>query len=366
MTVKALTFKKPTDAGEPLVDLSLDYKAHELFTFVVPATGGPWLDSSGDTIPSGKQIFSYDADRTAADRDAEGGNPLDANEISRMTWHGSSGSSEAGTAYKETVLIDVEGANNNFYSFSTGETWAEVKANYDRLIITGNASQSGVSQVRPWSFILDLGNQTNGIAQPGFRMDFTNDYGVTIWANTPSDTDTGFTYRQSGGDVPTGGRMHFTVVGVKRQTGEKFVREADVISVNNGWELIPNSSGAVTGNLVWTDIGDPQTIITGQAGDEALVIYGSQSDFTHFKFAEVGIPSQSRRFASNTRVDLQVLPSGQIQVRSNDIAIGFARVLVKAWDARLTLPNSAKVLSQNEYDALTPAEQADGFIFITA
>jgi len=116
----------------------------------------------------------------------------------------------------DVVLINADAVNNTLYSFSTGETWADIKANYERLIITGNASRSGSNQIRPWSFVLDLGDQLNGIGQNGYRMDLTNDYSVTIWCNNPADTDTGLTYRQSGGDSPSNGRMQFKVVGVKK------------------------------------------------------------------------------------------------------------------------------------------------------
>lgn len=42
----------------------------------------------------------------------------------------------------EVSLIDVDASNGTLYTFSTGETWAEVKANYERLIFTGNVSRS--------------------------------------------------------------------------------------------------------------------------------------------------------------------------------------------------------------------------------
>ena len=117
----------------------------------------------------------------------------------------------------EVTLIDVDAANGTTYQFSTGETWAQIKQNYDRLIFTGNASRSGTPQIRPWSFVLDLGAGLDALTQSGYRMDFTNDYSVTIYADTPQDTHTGLTYRQSGGDAPTGGRMQFTVKAVKKQ-----------------------------------------------------------------------------------------------------------------------------------------------------
>ena len=128
----------------------------------------------------------------------------------------------------DTTLINVDGTNGATYTFSTGETWAEIKQNYERLIFTGNASRSGTAQIRPYSFILDLSSQPLAFGQSGYRIDLTNDYSVTIWIDTPNDASTGFTYRQSGGDAPTSGRMQFTVVGQKSKKTVSLSNQLEV------------------------------------------------------------------------------------------------------------------------------------------
>ena len=115
----------------------------------------------------------------------------------------------------EVTLIDVDARNNTVYPFSTGETWAEIKANYRRLIFSGNASRSGIAQIRPWSLIVNLGPGADAVTQPGFQFDLHNYAGVSITAQLPSASGTGLRYFQSGGDAPTDGRMQFTVTAIR-------------------------------------------------------------------------------------------------------------------------------------------------------
>jgi hypothetical protein len=72
------------DTGSGRIDSARDYAAGELFTFVVPSTGGPWLDAEQETVPAGEQIFSYINDRKAADRPAT----INEAEVALMRWHG--------------------------------------------------------------------------------------------------------------------------------------------------------------------------------------------------------------------------------------------------------------------------------------
>ena len=142
---------------------------------------------------------------------------------------------------RDVTLIDVDASNGALYQFSTGETWSEIVQNYERLVFTGNASRNGTSQIRPWSFILDLGSQLNAFTQAGYRIDLTNDYSVTIYTDIPTAGSTGLVYRQSGGDAPTSGRMQFKVVGVK---ASKTVSSIDTNSVvieedlDAGWRIV--------------------------------------------------------------------------------------------------------------------------------
>ncbi len=116
----------------------------------------------------------------------------------------------------EVVLINVDASNNTFYPFSTGETWAQVKANYTHLRITGNVSVSGSNNVKPYSFDFDPTVHTLPSGMSGARIDIDDSHnGVSSYLEFPNDTDTGLTYRQGSGDAPTGGRMQFKVVGVK-------------------------------------------------------------------------------------------------------------------------------------------------------
>lgn len=134
----------------------------------------------------------------------------------------------------DVVLIDVEGVNNTFYPFSTGETWAQVKANYTRLIVTGNASQSGTPNIRPYSRVVNLNptflySYENNEGGSLFQFDSSLN-GVNVWANNPADGDTGFTYRQSGGDTASNGRMAFIVVA---QKASKTVIRPEDVTVND-------------------------------------------------------------------------------------------------------------------------------------
>ena len=150
----------------------------------------------------------------------------------------------------EVVLINADASNNVLYPFSTGETWADIKANYTHLRITGNVSVSGSNNVKPYSFNFDPNVHTLPSGMSGARIDIDDSHnGVTSYLNFPSDTDTGLTYRQSGGDAPTSGRMQFKVVGVKKQ---KTVTNPDSITITNPNDsdtskvLMPNGDGTAT------------------------------------------------------------------------------------------------------------------------
>ena len=147
----------------------------------------------------------------------------------------------------EVTLIDVDATNNTLYPFSTGETWAQVKANYTHLRITGNASVSGSNNVKPYSFDFDPNTHTLPQAMSGARIDIDSGHnGVTAYLNFPNDADTGLTYRQSGGDVPTGGRMQFKVVGVKaRKTIAGIsVSNADTVAAGT-YQIRKNPDGTL-------------------------------------------------------------------------------------------------------------------------
>lgn len=145
----------------------------------------------------------------------------------------------------EVTLIDVDASNNALYPFSTSETWAQVKANYTHLRIMGNVSVSGSNNVKPYSFDFDPNVHTLTQGMSGARIDIDSSHnGVTAYLNFPSDTDTGLTYRQSGGDSPANGRMQFKVVGIKKTNAIMGINVTNSSSVAAGtYQIRKNADG---------------------------------------------------------------------------------------------------------------------------
>ena len=114
----------------------------------------------------------------------------------------------------EIVLIDLEPSNNQVCAFSTGENWAEIKANYENLRFDFNISDSGRDLIVPHTITITPAMLEQMLPVSGFSL--FNDQGVKIDLNTLSNADRSFVYTQSSGDSPTGGRMQFKVVGLKK------------------------------------------------------------------------------------------------------------------------------------------------------
>jgi len=187
---------------------------------------------------------------------------------------------------KDVVLIDQDATNNNFYSFSSGETWADVKANYAYIRFDVMTSDSGVNRIAPITSFWTPAQIDQIKALPGSLI--ANYNGVIVNISTPVDTDTGFTYLQSSGDIAENGRMNFRVVGVK--ANKTVVRPEDLTitnpmgtgqligngdntatfnnAVNNGGTLYNQANSGGIGTTVGTlaDIG-----VTLQAGDEIML-----------------------------------------------------------------------------------------------
>jgi len=113
----------------------------------------------------------------------------------------------------ETILIDEDAQNNTFYAFINGDTYGQIKAKFPRFRFDLSASDSGVSRVARLSMVMTPAQLEETLSNSGALL--ANYNGVLISINTPTDTDTGFTYRQSSGDAPSGGRMQFTVTGLR-------------------------------------------------------------------------------------------------------------------------------------------------------
>ena len=119
------------------------------------------------------------------------------------------------TEAADVVLIDVDATDNTLYTFSTGETWADIKANYKTLRIDLTVSDAGINAIRPESLFFPPAYLEQMLTQSGFLLHSGD--GVTVKVNALADTDTGFTYRQSSGDAPSNGRMQFRVTGMKNR-----------------------------------------------------------------------------------------------------------------------------------------------------
>ena len=144
----------------------------------------------------------------------------------------------------DVVLIDVDAADNQLYVFSTGETWSDVKANYETLRIDLTVSDAGVNAIRPESLFFPPAYLEQMLTQSGFLLHSGD--GVSVDLDAVSDTDTGFTYQQSSGDSPSNGRMQFTVTGVRKKytVGGLDITNADTATA--GQTLQANGDGTFT------------------------------------------------------------------------------------------------------------------------
>ena len=177
---------------------------------------------------------------------------------------------------RDVTLIDVDASNNTTYPFSTGETWADVKANYDDLRFDINVSDAGVQNVKPFSIYIPTDKLELFMSNAGWAL--VNHHGVQVWINTPSNTSTGFTYRQSSGDAPTNGRMQFRVTGIKK--AKTVVRPEDedrtisTTEVNTGRQWQGKDIFRVELNKT-TAVGSPEILLNGV--DKVLDIQGTVS-----------------------------------------------------------------------------------------
>lgn len=152
----------------------------------------------------------------------------------------------------DVVLIDVDATNNTFYPFSTGETWADIETNYENIRFDINVSRSGSTNIRSMSAVINPRTFQALASQSGYWITQALS-GAAATVNSPSDTDTGFTYRQSNGDAPTSGRMQFRVTGLKKK--RTVVRPEDA-TVQSGYRQL---AGA---NTTRTTITFPQPFAT--------------------------------------------------------------------------------------------------------
>ena len=115
----------------------------------------------------------------------------------------------------DVVLIDLEPSNNQVCSFSTGENWADIKANYENLRFDFNISDSGRDLIVPHTITITPALLEQMLLVSGFSL--FNDQGVAIDLNTLSNADRSFVYKQNSGDSPAGGRMQFKVTAIRSQ-----------------------------------------------------------------------------------------------------------------------------------------------------
>jgi len=130
-------------------------------------------------------------------------------------WNILEGSVVSTSEDRDVVLIYEDGTDNTLYPFSTGETWADIKANYEQLRFDITTSDAGQPLVVPHTVYFTPADFELFQSNAGRHIVSAN--GVEINVNTVVDADTGFTYQQSSGDTASGGRMRFRVTGVKAQ-----------------------------------------------------------------------------------------------------------------------------------------------------
>ena len=205
----------------------------------------------------------------------------------------------------ETVLINVDATNNAFYPFSTGETWAQVKQNYSRLIISGFASQVGSADIKPYSSILEMDAVSTVNNEPGLLLRFDDAYNnVRVFINTPQNGDVGFRYRGNG-DVPTSGRSQFKVVGIKNQKvlvkSLPLLDEDDMAS--NSDAAAPTQQSVV--EYVNATVGQQVFVVKTVTGSDTTINYNSQSALTAV-FSQIDVQSANNTMtqAANGGVDI--------------------------------------------------------------
>ena len=270
MSTYDLDVELPTPGSRTFIGLHTDggKRVDADYTFRAPASAATAMqvlhtDGTIQGVAPGQTVTVTGREWTAH-RSAD-------NTIVRLVEQG--GAAGGGGNIEYVTLIDVDARNNTLYPFSTGETWAEVKANYDRLLISGNASRSGIAQIRPWSLVVDLGPGANAVTQSGFQFDLHSYAGVSIAAAAPTDTGTGLRYFQSGGDAPTDGRMQFTVVAVRAATAGGAADGTTVTLIDGGvkysdgtrsrMELAGRESNATEGEVVFPEAFAATPVVSG-------------------------------------------------------------------------------------------------------
>lgn len=193
----------------------------------------------------------------------------------------------------DVVLIDVDASNNTFYSFSTGETWAAIKANYENLRFDINMSRSGTNAIRSNSLIIDTSKFDALVSQPGYWLT-SSTIGVAVRVSPPDDTDTGFTYAHSNGDAPTSGRMQFRVTGVKKKR--------TVVSPDSAELVLTTGSAAAGGNVVLTAVPTTQNGKTLVDASVKISLAGQDQFFDSFNDGSNAFNASLETAAGNIRV----------------------------------------------------------------
>ena len=114
-----------------------------------------------------------------------------------------------------------------------------------------NISQKGFANIKPFTVFLDTSKYDTFTLNNGFGLVNYNEVGV--WIDAPADTDTGFTYRQTGGDAPAQGRMQFKVTGIKKSytiTNPNELTITNPAETDNTKVLQPNGDGTATFNTI--------------------------------------------------------------------------------------------------------------------
>ena len=239
------------------------------------------------------------------------------------------------------------------YSFEIakdGEYWFDCSCLQD-VTLSGGSSTTPVGGhffIGSTAGATDIATLDMGVVKIGYDDDNRDNQDVQTVSDKVKVTLTAGTYfyymRTASPQGIGGSRQAHNLRGklnwIGKATGEQFVKKSDVVEVKSEWVEVFNGSTTITGNLSFQNVGSPQTEITGVVGEEMLVEFGAgTADSVHYMMANG--QGNSRRSSNNTRVDVQILASGQIQMRSSDGGnTGIARILVRKDSATVTLPDT--------------------------
>jgi hypothetical protein len=120
----------------------------------------------------------------------------------------------------EDVIFKGEITNNQ--SIPLGMSWGVLKNTYERLIIVGSLSTSGVSEIRPYTEVMDLDNDylnpyTGAVTGAEWWFKASDEKSTAARIQVPTtDSATSITVNTANSDSPASNRMIMKIIAVKR------------------------------------------------------------------------------------------------------------------------------------------------------